>query len=158
MSSDVSDIENDLQVTWHAIVNNGVGKDPATRLWRLHGGNVLWHGDVRELYNRKCYDGLLQDLKTKSRVLIKGTPGVGKSLFLLVVLVTIVEEAKASNKPIPSINYARYEGHVSKTYRLLPKGAIQNYLNPVHKLPDYLLSGCVDMNVADGRILSLEVT
>lgn len=25
-------IENDFQVTWHAVVNDGVGKDPTTRL------------------------------------------------------------------------------------------------------------------------------
>jgi hypothetical protein len=50
----VSDVENGLQATWNVIINGGVAKDPATRLWTLHG-DVQWVGEILELYNRQYY-------------------------------------------------------------------------------------------------------
>ncbi len=148
-------IENDLQATWNAIVNDGVAKDPATRLLRLDG-NVQWVGKISELYNRQCYDDLIVSMVNKTTVLIKGTPGIGKSLFLMVLLVWIVEKARAANEAIPSINYVRLEDQLC-VYRLLSDGRVRIYDLATHGLPDYLLSDGCDLNVAYGKLLSLEV-
>jgi hypothetical protein len=155
-NKNVSGLENDLQATWNAIVNGGVAKDPSTRLWRLHG-DVQWVGKIKELYNRECYDNLLAKMKGNDTVLIKGTPGTGKSLFLMVLLVSIVEEARVAGTAIPSIKYVRVEQETVCSYQLASDGTVMYHNPATHGPPDYLLSDSVDLNIVDGKILSLEV-
>jgi len=51
----------------------------------------------RTVQSRLLYVDLLAKMEGKDTVLIKGTPGVGKSLFLMVLLVSIVEKARQAN-------------------------------------------------------------
>jgi len=72
------------------------------RQWRLQNGEQ-WLDGVKFLYNRACYEVLIKDMKSKKLVLIKGTPGIGKTTFLERLLVHIVEESKIEGNPIPTI-------------------------------------------------------
>ena len=93
----------------------------------------------------------------KKRVLIYGTPGIGKSFFLQRLLVHIVETAQANKTLIPTVNYVRIEKKNAREYMLLPDGSTESFNSCKHGLPDYLLSDAVDLEVADGKLLSLEV-
>ncbi len=89
------------------------------RTWTLSKAGAQWIGeDISMFYNRECYDTLLNKMKDRSRVLVIGTPGIGKTMFLQRLLVDIVERAKDTNQRIPSINYITCEKSVAKTYRL----------------------------------------
>ena len=110
---------NDISVCWNAIVNGNYSKNG--RFWTLNN-SIDWIGGIEIFYNRYIYDELIEMLKlneypvfTKTLCLIYGTSGIGKSLFLLAVLVAIVENAKDKNIPIPSIHYI----HRSQTWSLL---------------------------------------
>ena len=92
----------------------------------------------------------------KTRVLIYGTPGIGKSFFLQRLLVYIVETAQANKTTIPTVNYVRFEKKTVRDYMLLPDGSTEFFDAREHG-PDYQLSDAVDLEVTDGKLLSLEV-
>mmetsp|Transcript_33997 Transcript_33997/g.63508 ORF Transcript_33997/g.63508 Transcript_33997/m.63508 type:complete len:116 (+) Transcript_33997:60-407(+) len=62
-----------------ALVDNGVIKND--RLWTL-ANSVPWIGGVVTFYNRECYDNICKSMESKRVFLVKGTPGIGKTMFL----------------------------------------------------------------------------
>eukprot|EP01038_Epipyxis_sp_PR26KG_P015760 gene15760-21341_t len=121
---------NDLSKVWKAIVDKNLlinGKE-----WRFIDENVNWVGGVHTLHNRQCYDNIIKKIVGKSRVLIIGTPGIGKSLFLQRFL----------------------EDGLVMRYKFLQDGTV---IYADHNDPHYLLSDSVDLRIANGLILSLEV-
>ena len=92
-----------------ALVKKGVSKkNTNNREWSLSGG-IQWIGGVDIFYNRKCYDTIQNNIANMSAVLVKGTPGIGKTMFLQRVLVDIVEAARETGEALPTIDYVRYE-------------------------------------------------
>ena len=73
-------VENDISRFWKALVDTGV--DKTGRLWTLADESVPWIGGVRTFYNRECYDDICNSMNSKRLVLVKGTPGIGKTMFL----------------------------------------------------------------------------
>ena len=123
------------------------------REWTL-SGEVPWIGGVETFYNRECYDTIQNDIKDLMAVLVKGTPGIGKTMFLQRVLVDIVEKSKLSEADYPTINYVREEDDGVRKYRLNQNGTITHAnVNSV----DYCLSDSVDLKVVSGTTLTLEV-
>ena len=150
-------VHNDISALWKAIVVSGVVRNlNNVSLWSFSDG-TRWIGDVDIFFNRPCYDTSIHKMTGKKRVLIYGTPGIGKSFFLQRLLVYIVETAQTSKIPIPTVNYVRVEKKIAREYMLLPDGRTESYDLCKHGLPDYLLSDAVDLEVADGKVLSLEV-
>ena len=90
-------VVNPLQTVWSAIVNHLVLKNNHTKLWTLHD-NIPWSANTTALYYRDCYGTLLTSLQGIKKALIYGTPGIGKTMFLFVLMVHIVETAKAKKK------------------------------------------------------------
>jgi hypothetical protein len=123
------------------------------REWTLSVG-VPWIGGVETFYNRECYDTIQNDIGNMKAVLVKGTPGIGKTMFLQRVLVDIVEESKLAGADFPTINYVREEDDGVRKYRLNQNGTITHAnVNSV----DYCLSDSVDLKVVSGTTLTLEV-
>jgi hypothetical protein len=150
-------VDNDISAVWRCIRNGKLHKeagklDTKFNYWTLE--NTFWLGKVKVLYNRDCYDDIIQQMIGKNLVLVRGTPGIGKSLFLQRFLVYISD---LSIVPFPVIHYLRYENgkSTSTSYVLLENGDVVSLDND--NAPDYLLSDSVDLNVANGKILSLEV-
>jgi hypothetical protein len=150
-------VDNDISAVWRCIRNGKLHKEAGklnTKLnyWTLE--DTVWLGKVKVLYNRDCYDDIIQQMSGKNLVLVRGTPGIGKSLFLQRFLVYISD---LSIVPFPVIHYLRYENgkSTSTSYVLLENGDVVSLDND--NAPDYLLSDSVDLNVANGKILSLEV-
>ena len=151
---------NEISVCWKAIVNGSYIKND--RFWTFEN-NVKWIGDIEIYYNREIYDKYIELLKlndypnftTKTLCLIYGTQGIGKSLFLLALLITIVENAKNKNICIPSIHYVRKFGKEEQIWSLLSNGNIVLWNKVTY--PEYLLSDNCDITVPYGSILNLEV-
>jgi len=146
-------LDNDVSRFWNALITGAVMKED--NMWRLPH-DTPWMGSIDALYNRQCYDEILEKLNNKTRVLIYGTPGIGKSVFLQVYLVHIVEKAKQDpSKAFPFIIYSRLVNNMPVTYHLRSDGTVIECQSSV--MPDYRLSDSVDLNVADANILALEV-
>lgn len=149
---------NGLHTVWSKIVGGDIikeGKD--NRQWKL-GGGALWLDEVDILYNREVYDKLLIDMEGKHLVLVKGTPGIGKTTFLERVLVHIVENCRAESKDIPSIVLAVREKGAVKEYWLNSDGTVEEFELRVHRRgPDIYLSDSVDSDSVQGFVLHLEV-
>lgn len=98
---------------------------------------------VKEFYNREFYDEIIRKSEISRLLLIKGTPGIGKSLFLQSFLVYLVQRAKNDKKPIPSMYLMRHTGiNVGQQIlSLLPDGRVIEITNDVQDVPDYLLLG-----------------
>lgn len=123
------------------------------REWTL-SGEVPWIGRVKTFYNRECYDTIQNNIANMSAVLVKGTPGIGKTMFLQRVLVDIVEAARAAGKALPTIDYVRYEINIAVQYRLHSDGTVSfGNRNSV----DYCLSDSVDLETLFGTTLTLLV-
>ena len=94
-----------------------------TRLWTLPD-DKKWMGNVEIFYNRECYDEIIEKAASKKLILVKGTTGIGKSLFLQSFLVYLVNRAGEGGKGISSIHYKckTVAGLHSKsqTFSLLP--------------------------------------
>jgi hypothetical protein len=102
-------VDNDISAVWRCIRNGKLHKEAGklnTKLnyWTLE--DTVWLGKVKVLYNRDCYDDIIQQMSGKNLVLVRGTPGIGKSLFLQRFLVYISD---LSIVPFPVIHYLRYE-------------------------------------------------
>ena len=148
-------VENDISRFWRALVDNGVEKDG--RLWTL-ADSVPWIGGVDTFYNRECYDELCLKMNSKRRFLVKGTPGIGKTMFLQRVLVDIVEKDKdeaKENNGLPRIDYVRNEEGVNITYRLQGDGTTT--VANDHNFVDFVLSDSVDVTQLRSRVLTLVV-
>lgn len=130
------------------------------RLWTL-ADSVPWIGGVDTFYNRECYDDICKSMDSKRLFLVKGTPGIGKTMFLQRLLVDIVEKAKATaeeeEKPlvIPTIDYLTEEEKVVKTYILHPDGTVTE--RQISRDVDYVFSDSVDINRIHSKVLTLEV-
>ena len=149
---------DDFSAVWTAIVNHPIVEDPENpRLWSLHGG-IKWMGGIQKLYNRPCYDEITKNISTLTHALVLGTPGIGKTLYLQVLLVHLVRRAKDEGKDLPSIYYKYSSGDRSTILSFLSDGTVVNISNVVEPpTPDYLLSDSVDLKVAPGKMLNLEV-
>ena len=149
----------DFSVIWSAILNDQIIESPENpRLWSLPDG-LDWIGGVKELYNRACYDDITKITLSKRRVLVRGTPGIGKSLFLQVFLVHLARQAKRDGRPPPSISYV-YTTENNKVVKLsfLPDGSVVDVTNvALGTSPDYELSDSADLNMPYGKTLSLLV-
>lgn len=152
-------INNDLSVVWEAIVS-GIHRDPMNeRCWTL-SNDITWMGTFgrnSKLYNRQCYDDIIENINKMSAVLVLGTSGIGKSFFLLRFLVHIVETARSTDSNIPSIKYLRWLDSSVESLWLKADGSIEIYDRARHGLPMYALSDSVDMQVLTGTVMSLEV-
>ena len=136
-------------------MNEGVAKKD--RKWTLKAKKP-WIGGVTTFYNRVCYDNLVAEMENKKLILVKGTPGIGKTMFLQRLLVDIVQKVqKAANsqKSFPTIDYVRCEKGVTKTYRLLHDGKV--ILSDDPSAVDYELSDSVDMGSPHGTKYTIEV-
>ena len=130
------------------------------RLWTLPD-DIAWMGDVKIFYNRECYEEIIEKAASKKLILIKGTPGIGKSLFLQSFLVHLVNCARQKGEDIPSIHY-KCNTDVglnlrSQTFSLLPDGKVIEIVGNIQTLPNYLLSDSVDIFKPYGRSLNMEV-
>ena len=124
-------------------------------MWTITG--TKWIGEAEFFFNRPFYDELITGMEKKTKVLVYGTPGIGKSFFLQRLLVHIVESAKDKSTLIPGVSYVRIENNIVREYMLLPDGTTERYDLRRHGLPDYLLSDAVDLEVGNGQLLSIEV-
>jgi hypothetical protein len=148
----------DFSAVWTAIVNDLVTENPTNRrLWSLPNG-IMWIGGIQELYNRPCYDEITGNIISLSRVLVKGTPGIGKSLYLQILLVHLARRAKTEGREPPSIVYVyRIYGVLVKLF-FLPDGSVVDISGGQRPPPpDYELSDSVDLEAPAGKILSLLV-
>jgi len=104
------------------------------------------------LYNRECYDGIIEAINGKERILIKGTPGIGKTLFLQRYLVHLVQKAsqRALETPFPSIVYAMSVASKTVFYNLHPNSDVS--LAEKTCYPDYYLSDSIDSDQAQGKV------
>lgn len=118
-------------------------------------GGACWLDGLKCLYNRVCYDTLLEDMNGKRLVLVKGTPGIGKTTFLERLLVHIVE---TNSSHIRCIVLAIREIGSVKEYWLNSDGTIEEFDLKVHKRgPDYYLSDSVDADTVLGFKLHIVV-
>ena len=125
------------------------------RLWSLHGG-IKWIGRVQKLYNRPCYDEITKKLSSSTRVLVDGTTGIGKTLYLQAFMVHLVRQARAEGKDLPSIYYKRSNNERTDTVSFLSDGSVMDISNVrCPPDPDYLLSDGVDISMPSGKILNL---
>jgi hypothetical protein len=149
---------SDFSAVWTAILNGNVTKSPEnSRLWSLPEG-IEWIGDIKTLYNRPCYDDMIASATSVKRMLIIGTPGIGKTLFLQVFLVFLAERARAAGQPPPSIQYIYTKSKNLVVLSLLSDGTVIDVTNDGNQQPpDCLLSDSVDLESPYGKILSLEV-
>jgi hypothetical protein len=128
---------------WKCIRTDKLVKDEVTRKWTLKE-NVLWLGYVQTLYNRKCYDDIIDNMAGKKLVLIIGTTGIGKSLFLRRFLVHINELFVNKGGKFPLIYIYKKPYDDIEIYSLLENGNVVQINNPKTR-PDYLLSDSVDL-------------
>ena len=140
------------------MLNHTIIKNPNdSRLWSLHGG-IKWIGDIQELYNRPCYDEITKNLSSLTHALVIGTPGIGKTLYLQVLLVYLVTRAKEEGRATPTIHFVYEAKKKVVTLSFLSDGSVIDVsdVGPV-LAPEYLLSDSADLAVAYGTILNLEV-
>ena len=137
----------------HPIVENP--ENP--RLWSLHGG-IKWIGGVQELYNRPCYDEITEDILSLTHALVIGTPGIGKTLYLQVLLVHLARRAQAEGRATPTIHYLYEAWKEVVTLSFLSDGSVID-ITDVGRVPapEYLLSDCVDLSKPSGTVLNFEV-
>ena len=159
-STDQSKVE-DFSAVWSAILNNDIienSKNP--RLWSLPL-DTKWLGGIKALFNRPCYEEIITEIFDLSltHVLIIGTPGIGKTLFLQIVLVHLARIAKKKGCFPPTIYYMFYDvgGKLIKL-SLLADGSVVD-ISDVGQVPDpdYMLSDSVDLVKTSGKVLNLEV-
>ena len=116
------------------------------RLWSLPDG-LEWCDGVKELYNRPCYDRITADVLTRTHALVIGTPGVGKSQYVQVLLVELVKRARENRTELPTIHYV-YEATPGKVVFLSLKadGSAVELISSSDDsdAPDYLLSDGVE--------------
>jgi hypothetical protein len=151
------EVNNDISRFWKALLTSKVIKNE--RSWTLPN-STLWIGDVSVFYNRECYDDLCSAIYSRrlgparKLVLIKGTTGIGKTMFLQRLLVDIVERHKDIKSKFPTINYITRKAGGVETFRLRGDG---NVTLADHDNVDYELSDSVDIEHPRGDILTLEV-
>ena len=148
---------DDFSAVWTAIVQNRiVVNETNPRLWSLPDG-IKWIGNIEELYNRECYDMITMELETLTHALVFGTPGIGKTLYLQVLLVHLAQRTPKGQPP-PTIHYMYYD--VDKVVKLsfLGDGSVVDITNVLQApKPNYLLSDSVNVNMPSGTILNLVV-
>ena len=154
-------INNDISRFWKALLTSKVIKNE--RSWTLPNPRS-WIGDVSIFYNRECYDDLCSAIYSmglgpaRKLVLIKGTPGIGKTMFLQRLLVDIVERHRPGigdiNSKFPTINYITRKAGGVETFRLHADGSVTL---ADHDNVDYELSDGVDIEHPHGDFLTLEV-
>ena len=150
-------INGDVGDVWSAIVNDEIIPNPDNPRLRMLPGGVKWIGGLRVIYNRRCYDEITNDLPSHSHVLVIGTPGIGKAVYLQTLLASIARQAREGNRKLPRTHYLRrYYGNI-QVLSLQPDGSIKVITRAVEAgiSPDYCLSDGVDP--ADAAAISIEV-
>jgi hypothetical protein len=116
-------------------------------------------GDITRFYNRPCYDDIISSFSSLKYVLVKGTPGIGKTLFLQRVLVQLFRNAKLGGQ-FPRIHYMRYANGKIEVLSFLPDGSVSDITDIAsekHSDTEYLLSDSIDISDPYGTVLNLEV-
>ncbi len=122
---------------------------------------LFWIGNVRQLYNRPCYDDITKIITARvvTHALVIGTPGIGKTLFLQAFLVHLARQARKDGRDVPSIHYL-YERGKYDIARLsfLPDGSVVD-ISGMKGLPrpDYVLSDSVYISMTNAKILTVLV-
>jgi hypothetical protein len=149
---------DDFSAVWTAIVNHPIVKNPENpRLWSLHGG-IKWIGGIQELYNRPCYDEVTKNISALTHALVIGTPGIGKTLYLQVLLVHLFTRAKARGRATPTIHYTYAMQKKIVTLSFLSDGSVIDITDAGRvPAPEYLLSDSVDLSTPYGTVLNIEV-
>lgn len=151
----------DISDAWNAIVHCDSfleDENSNTRIWTLPEG-TKWMGNITRFYNRPCYDDMILAFSSQKFVLIKGTPGIGKTLFLQRVLVQLIRDARVGGR-FPSIHYMRYANGVTEVFSFLSDGSVSDITgiaSEKHSITEYLLSDSVDLSNPYGTVLNLEV-
>lgn len=145
-----------IDKVWRNIVNGGVIKSGVEgRQWTLKDGSS-WMDKVEILYNRPYYDSIVKQMKDKDMVLIKGTPGTGKSTFLERMMVEIVENSRAANVALPKIVLAMLMGSGVVEFALNNDGTVEHF-DRANGDPQFYLSDSVDSDAKQGTKLHLLV-
>ena len=106
--------------------------------------NVPWLDNVNQLYVRPCYISLKHKIihNELRSVLLLGTPGIGKSLFLRWLLVTLARE-KLETAPEPHLSFrVRF---ADKDYYCSTESVLVKHFNANLPRPDYYFSDSHDI-------------
>ena len=148
---------NDLLQIWTDILGCKISKQgDDSREWYLEN-NRKWLDGTTMLYNRACYEEILLAIETEHppTMLIRGTPGIGKTTFFFRLLVWIVETAHVNQSIVPTIViHFPYNDH---GFWLCSDGSIEIFNALIHGRPDYYLSDAVDFGHKMGSVLHIEV-
>ena len=113
---------------------------------------------METFYNREYYEKIVEKAASKKLVLIIGTPGIGKTLFLQSFLVHLVNCARQKGEDIPSIHYkCETDVNSRQIFSLLPDGKVIEIVGNIQTRPEYLLSDSVDISTPYGLTLNMEV-
>ncbi len=130
-----------------------------SRLWTL-ADRIPWIGNVTTFYNRECYDTIALNIFNNklTHVLIFGTPGIGKTMFLQRLPVELVRCARSKGEEPPSIHYQRRFAGGVQTLSFLRDGSVEDVTGHKHDTyPAFLFSDSVDLDPPYGTVLNLEV-
>lgn len=144
-------IKNEFSLFWNALLSGGVKKIGKT--WSLND-NSPWIGGVKVFYNRECYDDLINEYGDNKLVLIMGTPGIGKTMFLQRILVDIVEKCDGNYANLPVVDYVTRDLQGVVVYRLNSNGTVT--IGDVNEV-DYVLSDSVDIHHPRGKTCTILV-
>jgi Cdc6-like AAA superfamily ATPase len=144
---------------WNAIINNEV--DKKTDKWSLPNG-LVWLNGLKIMYIRESYitlaDMILSgDNSELVAMLILGSKGIGKTVFLNYLMVRIAEKAaKENNLKTLSISYLyRVTGSKDICLKFTAQGVV---ISDNALVSDYFLSDSVDIyNGELGSRVLLEV-
>ena len=151
---------DEFSAVWTALVQGTIIEDTLNpRVWKLQG-EIPWIGTVKRFYNRECYDKITENIFSNelTHVLIIGTPGIGKTMYLQCILAHLARLARSVRRDPPSIHYQRRYAGAVQTLSFLPNGSVVDVTGVKHEIdPDYLLSDSVDLDPPYGKVLNLEV-
>lgn len=88
-------------------------------------------------------------------MLISGTAGIGKTMFLISLLDHIRQLPDWNSTT--SVVYAEESCGTTSLYKFIANGSVASYDPSKHEIPDFLLSDSVDLQNAEHRTLSLMV-
>ena len=127
------------------------------RLWSLPNG-LSWPNGTRGLYVRNCYlelEAMIFDESSIEMVEVTGTLGIGKTMCLWYLMVRLVERARASGGPIPSIAYHTKDAGPGKFFLYRPDGQVEVKSFPSLDLPDYLFSDGLDIPASSCKVMNI---
>lgn len=92
---------------WSAVVKPGTVLRTGNKLkFKNHAAKWGWDGEIDTLYVRQCYEEAVETINVKNRIVVQGTPGIGKSIFIFYLLYALVRQAREKGLPIPTFEIA----------------------------------------------------